>query len=44
MMYCVNVALSKPKVAVFGVTKQVLKLRVAYGWLRGYELQQVWTL
>lgn len=25
MMYCVNVALSKPKVAVFLVTKQVME-------------------
>lgn len=40
MMYCVNVALSKPKVAVFLVTKQVMEASVACG----YELQQVWTL
>lgn len=44
MMLCANAVLSKPKAAVFGVTKQVLKSRVAYGWLRGYELRQVWTL
>lgn len=39
MMSCVNAVLSKEKTAVFGVTKQVLKSRVAYGWLRGYELR-----
>ena len=39
MMCCVNVVLSKQKAAVFGVTKQVLKSRVAHGWLRGYELR-----
>ena len=31
MMLCANAVLSKPKAAVFGVTKQVLKSRVAYG-------------
>lgn len=30
MMLCANAVLSKPKAAVFGVTKQVLKSRVAY--------------
>lgn len=39
MMSCVNVVLRQMKKAVFGVTKQVLKSRVAYGWLRGYELR-----
>lgn len=44
MMLCANAVLSKQKAAVFGETKQVLKSRVAYGWLRGYEQRQVWTL
>ena len=44
MMLCANAVLSKQKAAVFGETKQVLEASVAYGWLRGYELRQVWTL
>ena len=44
MMSCVNVVLRQVKTADFGAIKQVLKSRVAYGWLCGYELRQVWTL
>lgn len=44
MMSCVNVVLRQVMTAIYGLTKQVLKSSVARGWLRGYELQQVWTL
>lgn len=44
MMSCVNVVLRQVMTAEYGAIKQVLKSRVAHGWLRGYELQQVWTL
>lgn len=32
------------RTAIYGLIKQVLEASVAYGWLRGYELRQVWTL
>lgn len=32
------------RTAIYGLSKQVLKSRVAYGWLRGYELRQVEAL
>lgn len=44
MMSCVNVVLRQVKTADFGAIRQVLEASVAYGWLRGYELRQVWTL
>ena len=44
MMSCVNVVLRQMKKADFGAIKQVLEASVAHGWLRGYELWQVWTL